>query len=74
MMDSGSARCSAPSLSALLGMFSDPDALAGLMLLSSLVTPSTMILISEIGCLDFIFVLARTPALPLVNTDENCFE
>jgi hypothetical protein len=71
MMDSVSASCSAHCLSTLFGMFSGHDALAVLIFLSSLATPSSMIFISVIECFDFIYVLGRTFALPLVNTDEN---
>ena len=54
-------------------MLSGPDALDGLMFLSSFSTPSVFIFIDGIVDFRFMWVSGMLLTLPLVNTEENCF-
>ena len=52
---------------------SGPDALDGLMFLSSFSTPSVFIVIDGIVDFRFMRVSGMLSRLPLVNTEDNCF-
>ena len=73
MMASDGASCFAHCFSILFGMLSGPDALYGLMFLSSFSTPSVFIFIDGIVDFRFMWVSGMLSRLPLVNTEENCF-
>ena len=73
MMARDGARCFAHCFSILFGMLIGPDALDGLMFLSSFSTPSVFIFIDGIVDFRFMWVSGMLSMLPLVNTEENCF-
>jgi hypothetical protein len=54
-------------------MLSGPDALDGLMFLSSFSTPSVFIFIDGIVDFRFMWISGMLSTLPLVHTEENCF-
>jgi len=72
MMASDGASCFAHCFSILFGMLSGPDALDGLMFLSSFSTP-VFIFIDGIVDFRFMWVSGMLSTLPLVNSEENCF-
>ena len=73
MMASDGASCFAHCFIILFGMLSGPDALDGLMFLSSFSTPSGLIFINGIVDFRFMWFSGMLSTLPLVNTEENCF-
>ena len=73
MMASYGASCFAHCFIILFGMLSGPDALDGLIFLSSFSTPSVFIVIDGIVDLRFVWISGMLSMLPLVNTEENCF-
>jgi hypothetical protein len=72
MMASDGASCFAHCFSILFGMLSGPDALDGLMFLSSFSIPSVFIFIDGIVDFRFMWVSGMLSTLHLVNTEENC--
>ena len=72
MMASDGVSYFAHCFSILFGMLSGPDALDGLMFLSSFSIPSVFIFIDGMVDFRFMWVSGMLSILPLVNTEENC--